>query len=177
LAEEFVIKSQQIEDKINQLLPSQGGFQAGVDFSASTMVIPIVDLTETAEGSALRQDLQSSLSLTTVTSTNISGTTTTFINTTGYFRIFGNCYIGSSNSPATNSSADIKITDGTTSKVLARFRQDSISDVARTQNVPFDFIVFLEAGDSVNGNTSDTQSELQIASRQLADINGNLVNP
>ena len=54
MAQEFTIKSQQIEDKINQLLPSQGGFQAGVDFSASTMVIPIVDLTETAEGSALR---------------------------------------------------------------------------------------------------------------------------
>ena len=47
MAQEFTIKSQQIEDKINQLLPSQGGFAAGVDFSASSMVIPIVDLTET----------------------------------------------------------------------------------------------------------------------------------
>ena len=62
MAQEFTIKSQDIEDKINQLLPSQGGFGAGVDFSASTMVIPIVDLTETAEGSALRQDLQSAIS-------------------------------------------------------------------------------------------------------------------
>ena len=62
MAQEFTIKSQQIEDKINQLLPSQGGFQPGVDFSASTMVIPIVDLTETAEGSSLRQDLQTALS-------------------------------------------------------------------------------------------------------------------
>ena len=61
MAQEFTIKSQSIEDKINQLLPSQGGFQPGVDFSASTMVIPIVDLTETAEGSSLRQDLQLSL--------------------------------------------------------------------------------------------------------------------
>jgi hypothetical protein len=59
LAEEFIIKSQAIEDKVNQLLPSQGGFQAGVDFSASTMVIPIIDLTETAEGGTTRQDLQS----------------------------------------------------------------------------------------------------------------------
>ena len=47
MAQEFVIKSPEIEDKINQLLPSQGGFQAGVDFSASTMVVPIIDLTET----------------------------------------------------------------------------------------------------------------------------------
>ena len=58
MAQEFTIKSKDIEDKINQLLPSQGGFQPGVDFSASTMVIPIVDLTETAEGSNVREDLQ-----------------------------------------------------------------------------------------------------------------------
>ena len=50
MAQEFTIKSADIEDKINQLLPSQGGFAPGVDFSASTMVVPIVDLTETAEG-------------------------------------------------------------------------------------------------------------------------------
>ena len=62
MAQEFTIKSQDIEDKINQLLPSQGGQGAGIDFSASTMVIPVVDLTETAEGSSLRQDLQTSLS-------------------------------------------------------------------------------------------------------------------
>ena len=70
MAQEFVVKSAAIEDKINQLLPSQGGFQAGVDFSASTMVVPIVDLTETAEGSPLRQDLQTALSLTTTTDFN-----------------------------------------------------------------------------------------------------------
>ena len=64
MGQEFIIKSDAIEDKINQLLPSQGGKQAGVDFSASTMVIPVVDLTETAEGSSLRQDLQTSLSFT-----------------------------------------------------------------------------------------------------------------
>ena len=77
MAQEFTIKSQQIEDKINQLLPSQGGFQAGVDFSASTMVIPIVDLTETAEGSSLRQDLQTSISHNTATTFSVANTTST----------------------------------------------------------------------------------------------------
>ena len=36
MAEEFIINSNAIETKINQLLPSQGGFGAGVDFSAIT---------------------------------------------------------------------------------------------------------------------------------------------
>ena len=89
MAEEFTIKSEQIESKINQLLPSQGGFGARVDFSASTMVIPIVDLTETAEGSALRVDLQSALSHKTTTSFSVNSARTTLVNTTGYYRVFG----------------------------------------------------------------------------------------
>ena len=35
MGQEFIIKSQALEDKINQLLPSQGGFQAGVDLSVA----------------------------------------------------------------------------------------------------------------------------------------------
>ena len=77
MAQEFVIKSATLEDKINQLLPSQGGAQAGVDLSASTMVVPIVDLTESAEGSNLRVDLQTSFSLTSISSFNVTGSTTT----------------------------------------------------------------------------------------------------
>ena len=91
MAQEFIIKSEDIEDKINQLLPSQGGFGAGVDFSASTMVIPIVDLTETAEGSALRQDLQSAFSINNTSKASVSGASSTFITTTGYWRIYCSC--------------------------------------------------------------------------------------
>ena len=46
MAQEFTINSTKLEDKINQLFPRQGGFGAGVDLSASTQIIPIVDLTE-----------------------------------------------------------------------------------------------------------------------------------
>ena len=62
MGQEFVIKSTNLEDKINELLPAQGGYEPGVDLSASTQIIPIVDLTEAASGSILRQDLQVSLS-------------------------------------------------------------------------------------------------------------------
>ena len=79
MGQEFIIKSPDIESKINQLLPSQGGFGAGVDFSASTTVIPIVDLTETAEGSNLRVDLQSALSLASITHNTVDNTTTTLV--------------------------------------------------------------------------------------------------
>ena len=164
MAQEFTIKSQDIEDKINQLLPSQGGFQPGVDFSASTMVIPIVDLTETAEGSSLRQDLQSSFSLVNITHNRVSNTTTTLVNTTGYFRVYGVM-------EAASSTCRISITDGITSKnVLAR-------DSSTTNTVEFDFIVKLEAGDSLTAFTGGTAGTINVTTRQIADIQGNLINP
>ena len=174
MGQEFVIKSQQIEDKVNQLLPSQGGFQAGVDFSASTTIIPIVDLTETAEGSTLRQDLQTSLSLTSCTAFNVSNTTSTIVNTTGYYRIFGALSIEAFSG---QSLATFQLTDGTTTKIIYQGTIDATGGVVENTVVNFDFNVFLEAGETLLATTNDTKTILAGASRQIADISGNLVNP
>ncbi len=168
MAQEFTIKSQAIEDKINQLLPSQGGFQAGVDFSASTMVIPIVDLTESAEGSSLRQDLQSSLSLDSLTTNEITNANTVVINTTGYFRVFG------SSSFRSTGRIYFYLTDGTTTKIY--LDHDNAQSI--TANIKqFDYIVKLEAGDSLGVVSTTTGAICRISSRQIADLSGNLVNP
>lgn len=173
MAQEFTIKSKDIEDKINQLLPSQGGYQAGVDFSASTMVIPVVDLTETAEGSSLRQDLQTALSLTSATTFNVTDTSTTIINTTGYYRMTGMLYL-TSNSVGDN--VLIQITDGVTTKDVLRLQAGSSSAI-RDAILPFDLTVFLGAGDSLIVNSSSTATRGAGSVRQVADINGNLINP
>ena len=174
MAEEFIIKSPDIEDKINQLLPSQGGFQAGVDFSASTMVIPIVDLTETAEGSSLRLDLQTSLSLSSATAFSTVNGTDTIINTTGYFRVFG-AYSSNNNNTGSHSGL-FQLTDGTTTKIIYQILNPNVANEASiTAN--FDFIVFLKAGDSLQASSSTAESYLIGCTRQLADLSGNLVNP
>jgi hypothetical protein len=174
LGQEFIIKSQSLEDKVNQLLPSQGGFQAGVDLSASTTIIPIVDLTESAEGSNLRQDLQSALSLNSVTTFNVINTTTDLINTTGYFRVFGVSTVFTSD-PAQN--ALFKMTDGTTTKVIYEIKPGfgDPSELFDTNN--FDFTVFLEAGHILQAQTGGTAMRVAGCTRQIADISGNLVNP
>ena len=115
MGQEFVIKSQTLEDKVNQLLPSQGGFQAGVDLSASTTIIPIVDLTESAEGSNIREDLQTALSHDSVTSFSVTGATTTIINTTGYYRVFG---CASTTIGGSVRSISFILNDGTTDKTI-----------------------------------------------------------
>lgn len=175
MAEEFTIKSEQIESKINQLLPSQGGFGAGVDFSASTMVIPIVDLTETAEGSALRVDLQSSISFGTATPFNVVNATTTIVNTTGYFRVFGTLAYRSG--LTTTAKGSFIINDGTTDKIVWSYQQDTTTTVTGPDNCPYDFIVFLTAGDSLICKSENALLFLQGSTRQIADLSGNLTNP
>jgi hypothetical protein len=171
LAQEFVIKSQAIEDKVNQLLPSQGGFQAGVDFSASTMVVPIIDLTETATGSQLRQDLQSALSLGSQTAFEVFNQTSTIINTTGYFRIVGGISINSDTS--STQSVKINLTDGTTTKIV--YQYISVGG-GQTNMMDFDKIIFLQAGDSCT-ITATNLARFDGSTRQLADLSGNLVSP
>lgn len=173
MAEEFIIKSQDIEDKINQLLPSQGGFQAGVDFSASTMVIPIVDLTETAEGSSLRQDLQSSISHNQATTYDISGSDVTVINTTGYYRIIGGMSLRSRAGGSENVS--ISLNDGTTTKAVWSIVVPSGQDNNYVAE-KIDLIVFLGAGDSLIIGTS-SQATIRGSVRQIASLSGDLTNP
>ena len=169
MGQEFIIKSQPLEDKINQLLPSQGGFQAGVDLSASTTIIPIVDLTESAEGSNVREDIQKALSLANTTTFSARNSSVTAITTAGYFRIFGNAIL--SKNDAVNGT--ITITDGVTSKILYTIRGTG-GDAGITA-LSYDFLVLLTAGDSVVIATNSVQCALEGVTRQIADINGNLI--
>lgn len=174
MAQEFTIKSQQIEDKINQLLPSQGGFEPGVDFSASTMVIPIVDLTETAEGSSLRQDLQSAFSHNQATVFDVNNTTSTIVTTTGYFRIIGSITIVTGGSTQEGS---IILNDGTTDKIVYSSEAVAVGGSSLAMGIQaFDFIVKLDAGDSLK-ILADANVNVKGSTRQIADVNGNLTNP
>jgi hypothetical protein len=166
LAQEFTIKSQSIEDKINQLLPSQGGFQAGVDFSASTMVIPIVDLTESAEGSSLREDLQVAWDFATTNTNIVNASNTVLVNTTGFYKVCTNVSCSSSGT------ASINLFDGTTSKDIKFY-----SFAASSSRVYEEFIVFLSAGLSLRGTSSNASTGLNVSTRQIADVAGNLTNP
>ena len=169
MAQEFTINSSAIETKINQLLPSQGGFGAGIDFSASTMVIPIIDLTETASGSTLREDLQSSLSHTAITTFQVSNAlNSVLITTTGYFRVFGVALVNGS------TNGNFNLFDGTTTKNVVNFLSPT-SGVSMT--IPYDFIVKIDAGVSLRCSSSNTSTTLNGNTRQLADLSGNLVNP
>lgn len=170
MAEEFVIKSDAIETKINQLLPSQGGFQPGVDFSASTMVVPIVDLTETAEGSQVQESLQRALSLNRVTTFSAQNSTTTNIITTpGYYQIDFTSTIAADSTERAN---NLQITDGTTTKNV--FSHDIRRGTNFISTVSKRITIFLAAGHSFQALSSSLNGFITGEVVQVADLNGNL---
>lgn len=169
MGQEFFIKNDTLESKVRELLPSQGGLGQGFDLSASTQIVPIVDLTESAEGSNVRADLQTALSFDTATSFSVRNTTSTIINNTGYFRIFGTAVTFISTTAVDGS---IVLTDGTTDKKI--WSLSSFNNQVVTYD--YDFNVFCAAGDSVK-IIANNIIQFEGATRQIATIDGTLVNP
>lgn len=173
MGQEYFINSQELENKIRTLLPSQGGAGAGIDLSASTQIIPVIDLTESAEGSDLRADLQTAFGFGS-SHVNINNTTTDLVVNTGFYRVFGNSIRGNVNA----ATAKIFIDDGTSTKTIYSdtITQNSVNIPPTTTN--FDFIVYLRAGDTLKGSAGPTNlCDLNVTTRQIATIDGQLVNP
>lgn len=171
MAQIIRITSEALQATIRRLLPSQQGF--GEDLQASNVIQPIIDLTPTAEGSILRQDLQSALNHGGNTAFSINSTTTAIANTPGFWRVTGTCTLTADGAGVRR--AEFQITDGTTSKIMWAFAQN-----ANTGNEPtavsYDLVFFLDSGDTLNGFGQDA-AQLRGSARQIATITGDLVNP
>ena len=173
--QQFTIQSEAIRDKLNALLPAQNLGAIGVELTGSTQIIPIVDLTEVAEGSNIRQDLQTALSFKTATAFDVNNATTTVINTTGYWRVTG-CATGGYPGSTQEEIASIIINDGTSDKTVwaIQLRSDQVY-IGFDQNV--DYTVFLPAGHSLKILSSSTAVRFIGSIRQIADLSGNLIDP
>ena len=165
LPEIITVNSEQLQTVIRDLLPSQNGF--GSELQASNVITPIIDLTAAAEGSALPFDLQSAQSFGSQTAFNVNNTTTTLANSPGFWRIQGNVFMGAGGGCSFN------VTDGLSSKLLYNY---VMSAGSTGFNVPFDYLIFLASGESVNFFAS-AQGFASGSYRQVADAQGQLIEP
>ena len=165
------VTSEALQLKLRQLLPSQQGF--GTDLSASDTIIPIIDLTAAAEGSDVRESLQTALAFGSVTAIAITNTTGTVVAGTGFFRFTGTL----AGKLLSNSEANISITDGAATKIIFGQKLTAGSSVDFYSVTPFDLTVFLRAGDTLQATTSNSSSFVTGSVRQVADLNGTLVQP
>jgi len=166
------VTSEALQLKLRQLLPSQQGF--GTDLSASDTIIPVIDLTGAAEGSDVPQNLQTAVAFGSQTAFNITNTTTVISNTTGFYRIFGTASLYMDGS--LQGGCSFSMTDGATVTTIWSAVSGS-TGTASFNNVPFDFVAFLSAGESISGTSINGAQFLTGSSRQIADVNGNLTNP
>lgn len=166
------ITSEALQLKIRQLLPSQAGF--GSDLMAQNVIVPIIDLTASAEGSDVRQDLQTAIAFGSQTAFDVQNATTTIINNTGFFRVFGVATIDIQTNPE---EVAFRMTDGATTKQVWAMRNASNGGADAQTSEQFDFVVFLRAGDSLIAHCGSAECTALGSTRQIADINGTLVQP
>ena len=165
----YEIVNPTLESTIAQLLPSVAGY--GGNLRSTNTIIPIVDVTGAAEGTQLRADLQSALSFDNVTAFDVRNQTTQLLGSPGYYRIFGNVNSATSNSVVYTGT--INLSDGISTKKIIEF-STSQDGALNTMQTPFDFVVFLDASQTLSVTSSGTLLEFVGCTRQIADIDGNL---
>jgi len=166
------ITSEALQASIRRLLPSQQGF--GLDLEATNVVTPIIDLTPTAEGSVLGVNLQTAIAFGSQTAFSAANSTAVIANTAGFYRIFMNGSVESRGGG--NNTLTLQMSDGISTKnIWGMTVRTSTTRVQTNEDV--DIVVFLDSGESISVISNDNGAIATGSVRQLADINGNLVNP
>lgn len=171
------ITSESLQAEVRRLLPSQRGF--GSDLEAQNVIVPIVDLTATAEGSALRADLQTAASLGNCTKTilNIPGTDVNQ-NTVGFYRYEAIMSVLSSGSALGNRvRIQLNNTSSLTTVDLHDLGNSSDGNPEEPQTVNVTGTVYLDQNDRLQVNVTGSDGFVTITSWPVADANGNFINP
>lgn len=166
------VTSELLQAKIRTLLPSQQGF--GEDLQASNVITPVIDLTAAAEGSSTPDYLQTALAFGSQTAFRINNATTALATVPGFYRLIGTA--SAKSVAAVDGQIYFEMTDGFSTK---RIWDYIITDngTVNNVNVTYDFNVFVASGITLNGFTNRGETYLSGSIRQIADVNGNLVNP
>ena len=165
MAEIVPVTSEALEAQIRDLLPSQRGF--GEDLQASNVITPIIDLTAAAEGTTVPEYQQQAIAFGSQTAFTAQNASAVILNTTGFYRVFGTAIV--------RGFGDLTFTmsDGLSTKTIYTVLADTGGNFA----IQYDFIVFLSAGDSMTAVSNSADNSLRGSTRQVADVNGNPVNP
>jgi len=168
------VTSEALEAKFRQVFPAQGGAELVQDLFASGVIQPVVDFSSVAEGSVLPQNLQTAWDFATG-SAQITTTNANIITNTGFWLVdlTASVFVDAS----ALSTWQINVFDGTSSKPVWAFTSNSLGGTVTGSVVEDKFVVFLRSGDSLRGTTPDSRFPIDVWYRQIADVNGTLVNP
>lgn len=167
------ITSESLQSQIRRLLPSQVGF--GEDLQASNVILPTIDLTSAAQQANAPEFLQRAQAYGNQNAFVAGAGTTIIINNAGFWQI--TAVVNIAGTAAVSSSVTVNISDGTTDKVLYKYDKNTATAFSEFLFTDINFVVFLRAGDNINVISNDGTAFMQGSYRQVADVNGSLVNP
>jgi len=167
------ITSEALEAAFRERFPAQGGAELVDDLYASGVIQPVFDLSTTTAGGALPQQLQTAFDFATG-NFNVTNTTTTIITNTGFWLV--DMQYASDNGTI-SSFGGVQINDGSSTKPVVEFCSAPNSTAGPVTAVSEQAVVFLRAGDSLEARTTTNAARIVGTYRQIADVNGNLVNP
>ena len=152
------VTDEALEKKFRDTFKSQGGAELVDDLYASGVIVPVVDFTSAAEGSALRSDLQTAWDFsTTLFQRNATGTGTIFTGP-GFWQIDFTATIRQSDGPFP---LDIFIDDGSSTATVWSNRAFLGSAEADTV-IESKFVIFMRAGDTLKTSASTANYRLDL---------------
>ena len=171
----FQFRKEAIEEDLNTNFPSQGQGNPPLYYQLSEVVVPTYSINAVAEGSGgnLPQNLQTAWDFS--TGNQVTRNTTDTLITNPGFWLIDTVFTGIS-STTVSVQAQIFIDDGVSEAVVYEVSTANLSvDVGQLDSNKF--VVFLRSGDELKQTTDTDRMVFSTWYRQIADVNGNLVNP
>jgi len=171
LAEIVPVVSESLEAQVRALLPSQRGF--GEDLQASNVITPIIDLTAAAQGTSVPEYQAQAVAFGSQTAFSVAGSSSVLANSPGFYAITA-AYAAKTSGAYTLA---IQMSDGLSTKDVWEVSIPATTTTVGYMSSVFEITVFLRAGDSVSANSASANGTIAGSIRQIADVNGNVVNP
>jgi len=168
------VTDEALEKRFRDTFRSQGGAELVDDLYAQGVIVPVVDFTAAATGQQLGQNLQTAVDFSTSLVSKNSAGTSTLTTSPGFWRFYGQASIDYFGNPAEE--VRIRLTDGFSTKIIWNLRGIVVTGSNSAVSSSFDLVVFLRSGDSASVQVNNGGA-IDLAYRQIATVNGDLVNP
>jgi len=173
------VTDEALEKRFRDTFKSQGGAELVDDLYAQGVIVPVVDFTAAATGEQLAQNLQTAWDFSTGHN-QLDKSSGTVISNAGFWKVDLQGYFEQDGSGAAAAAIRVYISDGLSAKTIYQAGQmtaGSLTDTA-VSAVQDEFVVFLRSGDSlVVVAASACNAIADVWYRQIATVNGDLINP
>jgi hypothetical protein len=168
------VTSEALEKKFRDVFPAQGGAELVQDLFASGVIQPVIDFSSVAEGSVLAANLQTAWDFASGNAQQTGVGTTTVVSNPGFWLL--NIYGELDFSTTGTNNGSVNISDGISTKPIWRI-SDRLNNISEQFGIITNNITcYLRAGDSLT-IAGASSTAISVIYRQIADVNGNLVNP